>query len=95
MAKNQGQVPANVPDVKEAENKNINTVESQPVPHAEFKYIGDDGGRWLFQRRYDGICITIDKPKNVTLNMQMPPFGVTLTVRGKKFNEDVLRIVRH
>ncbi len=89
MAKQQGQVSAKVPDVKEAENP------QQPVQYAEFKYIGDDGGRWLFQRRSDGICITIDKPKNVTLNMQMPPFGVTLTVRGKKFNEDVLRIVRH
>ena len=88
MAKQQGQVSVAMQSEKEVEN-------GQPVQYAEFKYIGDDGGRWLFQRRYDGICITIDKPKNVTLNMQTPPFGVTLTVRGKKFNEDVLRIVRH
>jgi hypothetical protein len=65
-----------------------------PVQHAEFKYVGDDGGRWLFERRSDGLCFTIDKPKNVPLTLQTKPLSVLLTVRGKHFNNDVLRIVR-
>ena len=65
----------------------------QPQDLAEFKYIGDDGGRWLFERRSDGLAITIDKPKAV-LDVQTPRMAVELKVRGKHFNDDILAMVR-
>lgn len=61
---------------------------------AEFKYIGDDGGRWLFERRSDGLCFTIDKPRGVMLDHKTPPLSCRLTVRGKEFNEAILAMVR-
>lgn len=60
---------------------------------AEFKYVGDDGGRWLFLRRSDGLAITIDKPKGL-LDVHTPRMAVELKVRGKHFNDDILGIVR-
>ena len=66
----------------------------QTRQYAEYKYIGDDGGRWLFERRSDGLCITVDKPRDVPLNMQSRPMSVNLTVRGKCFNDGILNIVR-
>ncbi len=61
---------------------------------AEFKYIGDDGGRWLFERRSDGLCFTIDKPRGIVLDHKTPPMSCRLTVRGKTFNPEVLGMVR-
>ncbi len=61
---------------------------------AEFKYIGDDGGRWLFERRSDGLCFTIDKPRGVVLTSKTPPLSCRLTVRGQKFNDTILKMVR-
>lgn len=64
----------------------------EPEPQADYKYIGDDGGRWLFERRSDGLCLTIDKP--ATLTSRTRETVVRLTVRGKKFRPEVLRAVR-
>ncbi len=61
---------------------------------AEFKYMGDDGGRWLFEQRSDGLCFTIDKPRGVTLDAKTRPLSCRLTVRGMKFNPEVLKIAR-
>jgi len=63
-------------------------------PQAEFEYIGDDGGRWLFQRRSDGLCFTIDKPRGIVLQAKTPALSCRLTVRGNKFNETILDMVR-
>jgi len=63
-------------------------------PPAEFKYIGDDGGRWLFERRSDGLCFTIDKPRGIVLQANTPALSCRLTVRGMKFNETILDMVR-
>lgn len=62
--------------------------------NAEFKYIGDDGGRWLFERRSDGLCFTIDKPRGIMLDHKTPPLSCRLTVRGQKFHREILEIVR-
>jgi len=45
---------------KEKETKETTT--EQFTELAEYKYIGDDGGRWVFERRADRRVITIDKP---------------------------------
>ena len=66
----------------------------QPAQLAEFKYIGDDGGRWLFQRRSDGLCFTIDKPKGIVLDAKTPPLSCRLTVRGPQFNPTILEMIR-
>lgn len=61
---------------------------------AEFAYIGDDGGRWLFRRRSDDLCFTIDKPRGIKLTSKTPPLSCRLTIRGQKFNEAILKMVR-
>ena len=73
-----------------------NKVDSAKVTKAmaEFSYIGDDGGRWLFRRRVDGLCFTIDKPRGIVLNAKTPPLSCRLTVRGQKFNETILAMIR-
>ena len=60
---------------------------------AEYKYMGDDGGRWLFQRRSDGLCITVDKPVR-EINSATKAMSVACTVRGNRFNEDILDMVK-
>jgi hypothetical protein len=60
---------------------------------AEFKYIGDDGGRWVFERRTDGLCITIDKPK-ILLNGKTKPTSVRLTVQGFHVHEAAIALCR-
>ena len=67
--------------------------EEQSQDLADFKYLGDDGGRWLFERRSDGLAITIDKPKGL-LDIHTPRMAVELKVRGKHFNDDILAMVR-
>jgi hypothetical protein len=47
---------------KAAEKKEKETNAEQVTELAEYKYIGDDGGRWVFERRADRRVITIDKP---------------------------------
>ncbi len=61
---------------------------------AEFEYIGDDGGRWLFRRRSDGLCFTIDKPRGIVLDHKTQALSCRLTVRGGKFNDTILKMVR-
>ena len=70
------------------------TKSSNQSEQAEFKYVGDDGGRWLFQRRSDGLCFTIDKPRGVNLTATSPAMSVLLTVRGKKFRPEILSMVK-
>jgi hypothetical protein len=79
---------------KEQESTVFKKKNEQARQYAEYKYVGDDGGRWLFERRSDGLCITVDKPKDVPLNIHSRPMSVNLTVRGKCFNENILNIVR-
>jgi hypothetical protein len=64
------------------------------LPPAEHKYIGDDGGRWIFQRRSDGLIFTIDKPRGDVLNEKTPPFSVQVKVRGKQLREELFDMVR-
>jgi hypothetical protein len=77
-----------------AKNSEQRTEQKVQLPPAEFKYIGDDGGRWIFERRSDKLVITIDKPAGITLDTKTPPISLRLTCRGKKLNEDVLAMVR-
>ena len=68
-------------------------VAKQPKDLAEFKYIGDDGGRWIFERRSDKRVVTIDKPRS------LPPgnpsrLPVNLTAHGFRVNDDVLALCR-
>jgi hypothetical protein len=83
-----------MPELKEktVPTKTLNN--EQRKERADYRYVGDDGGRWLFERRSDGLCFTIDKPKNIQLSMQTKPISVMLTIRGKCFNEEILKIVR-
>jgi hypothetical protein len=60
---------------------------------AEYKYIGDDGGRWVFERRSDHRVITIDKPMN------LPPGNpstkmVRLSVHGFRVNDQVIALCK-
>lgn len=71
-----------------------NETKTQPVAKAEFEYIGDDGGRWLFTRRSDGLSFTIDKPRGIVLQAKTRPLSCRLTVRGGKFNPTILKMVR-
>lgn len=59
---------------------------------AEWKYIGDDGGRWLFQRRLDNLCITVDKPTSITPKSR--DVAVKINPRGHKWRPDIFEIVR-
>jgi len=47
---------------KAAATKEKESKTEQVTELAEYKYIGDDGGRWVFERRADRRVITIDKP---------------------------------
>ena len=67
---------------------------AEAAKKAEYAYIGDDGGRWLFQRRSDGLAITIDKPKNVILDVDTKPMPLLMTVRGKVFNDEIRTMVK-
>ncbi len=77
-----------------AVSKAITDETPQVKVKAEFEYIGDDGGRWLFTRRSDGLSFTIDKPRGITLTAKTQPLSCRLTVRGAKFNETILKMVR-
>ena len=80
---------------KQTTDENKDGAKANPFKQrAEFKYIGDDGGRWLFERRSDGLAITIDKPRHVILDAKSPPTTCLLTVRGRKFNDDILSMVK-
>jgi len=68
--------------------------ENKPTELADYKYVGDDGGRWLFERRLDGLCFTIDKPQPALLTPKTAGLSVRLTVRGKKFRPEILAMVR-
>jgi hypothetical protein len=82
---------------KQVPTKTLNN--EQRKERADYRYVGDDGGRWLFERRSDGLCFTIDKPKDAPLTLKTQPLHVLLTVRGGKeagtyFSNEVLKIVR-
>jgi hypothetical protein len=69
------------------------TQENKKPDLAEFKYIGDDGGRWVFERRSDGLCVTIDKPK-VELHGNSGRMGTILTVQGFHVHDEAIALCR-
>jgi hypothetical protein len=64
-----------------------------PGQLAEYKYIGDDGGRWVFERRKDGLCVTIDKPK-AELGIKSGQMPVLLTVQGFHVHEAAMALCK-
>ena len=67
--------------------------EQKPEQLAEYKYIGDDGGRWIFERRKDKRVVTIDKPMNLpAANPSETP--VRLMAHGFRVSDDVIALCR-
>lgn len=60
---------------------------------AEYKYIGDDGGRWVFENRINRRILTIDKPKNLPAKN---PSSITsvLTVHGFGVPESLIALCK-
>ncbi len=84
----------------EANEKTTPTIQETSKPQAkkkkelaEYKYIGDDGARFVFERRSDKRVVTFDKPAN------LPPgnpsqFRVVGTVHGYRVNEQMIALCK-
>lgn len=60
---------------------------------AEFKYIGDDGKRWVFERRSDGLCLTIDKP-TIKLTGTSGRLSAVLIVQGFHVHDEAIALCK-
>jgi hypothetical protein len=67
--------------------------DKSPAKLAEYKYIGDDGGRWVFERRSDKRVVTITKPKALP-DKNPSQLPVQMIVHGFRVNDDVIALCK-
>ncbi len=98
MGKKQQSPRPNSPAAKAAASANslVKEPAEQPTPDtglAEFKYIGDDGKRWVFERREDGLCVTIDKP-TIKLTGKSGRLSAVVTVQGFHVHDEAIALCK-
>ena len=65
----------------------------QKTDLAEYKYIGDDGGRFVFERRSDKRVITINKPASLPPGNPSQVTGLII-VHGFKVNDAMIELCK-
>lgn len=75
------------PTLEKQENK------TKQKQEAEYKYIGDDGGRWVFERRSDKRVVTINKPAALPPGNPSQITGLIM-VHGFRVNEQVIALCK-
>lgn len=61
----------------------------------EWKYVGDDGGRFIFERRSDKRIMTINKPRAIPEPKSQPAeINTVILIHGYRVNDEMIALCK-